>query len=202
MRTHFEELMSKKTVEELMEFIENFDRYSPEALTAAISELKVRGKDFSDEELKSWNTRIEKMKEVEDEENIFGSSKSLKKNVVTDPNAPLLYSKSSIMAFSTIFTVIFGAILLSLNVNSESQKIKIIGLGVLFTTLAILLGNLAASSIIYVYLINGFGGYILTTEFWNKYVGRETKYRAKPIWFPLTISIVITGLLLIVMISR
>jgi hypothetical protein len=64
MRTHFEELMTKKTVEELTEFIDNFDRYSPEALTSAINELKVRGRDFSDEELKSLNERIEKKKKL------------------------------------------------------------------------------------------------------------------------------------------
>ena len=200
MRTHFEELMAKKTIEELTEFINNFDRYSPEALTAAINELKVRGRDFSDEELKSLNERIEKKKEIEEEESLFGSSKSMRKNVVTDPNAPLLYSKVAIMIFSTIFTVIFGAILLSINVDNKISKLKILGLGVLFTTLAILIGNLAPHSTIYVYMINGAGGYILTSEFWNRYIGRETKYRTKPIWIPLIISIIITALLIIAMI--
>lgn len=200
MRTHFEELMTKKTVEELAEFIDNFDRYSPEALTAAINELKVRGRDFSDEELKSLNERIEKKKEIEEEESLFGSSKSMRKNVVTDPNAPLLYSKVSILIFSTIFTVIFGAILLSINVDNKISKLKIIGFGVLFTTLAILIGNLAPQSTLYVCIINGIGGYFLTSEFWNRYLGRETKYRTKPIWIPLVISVIISVLLLIAMI--
>jgi hypothetical protein len=124
----------------------------------------------------------------------------MRKNVVTDPNAPLLYSKVSIMIFSTIFTVIFGAILLSINVDNKISKLKIIGFGVLFTTLAILIGNLAPQSTLYVYFINGIGGYFLTSEFWNRYLGRETKYRTKPIWIPLVISVIISVLLLIAMI--
>ena len=200
MRTHFEELMSKKTVEELTEFIDNFDRYSPEALTAAVNELKVRGRNFSDEELKSLSERIEKKREIEEDESLFRSSKSLRRNVVTDPNAPLLYSKVSILVFSTIFTVIFGAILLSINIDNKIQRLKVVGFGVLFTTLAILIGNLAPHSTIYVYFINGIGGYFLTSDFWNRYIGRETKYRTKPIWIPLTISIIISALLLIAMI--
>ena len=192
--------MAKKTVEELLEYINNFDRYTAEALTAVVNELRARGHDFSDEELNTIKERIKKENEIEEEENIFRSSKSLRKNIVTDPNAPLLYSKVAIMVFSTIFTVIFGAILLSLNINKKNQKIYVVGFGVLFTTLAILIGNLVPHSTSYVFLINGIGGYVLTSDFWNKYLGRETKYRTKPIWIPLVISIVITALLLVAMI--
>lgn len=198
--THFKELITKKTVSELLEYINNFDRYSSYALTLVVNELKERGHNFSDEELKSINERIEKKKELEDEGNIFSSSKSLRRNVVTDPNAPLLYSKVVIMVFSTIFTVIFGAILLSINIDKQNQKIKVIGFGVLFTSLAMLIGNLIPHSTSFVYLINLTGGYFLTSEFWNKYIGRETKYRTKPIWIPLIISIIIAVLLLIAMI--
>jgi hypothetical protein len=202
MRTHFEELMANKTVEELLEFISNFDRYSSQAITAAVNELKVRGQNFSDEELKSINEKIKKKKEIEEEEDIFRSSKSLRKNVVTDPNAPSLYSQVAIMAFSTIFTVIFGSVLLSLNIANRNDKLKVIGVGVVFTTLAILIGNLVPHSTLYVLFFNGIGGYILTSDFWNRYIGRETKYRTKSIWIPLIISIVITVLLLVPMIYK
>jgi hypothetical protein len=40
--------------------------------------------------------------------------------------------------------------------------------------------------------VNGIGGWIMTQFFWNKYIGEETKYRTKPIWKPLIISLVIT----------
>jgi hypothetical protein len=200
MRTHFEEYMANKTIDELLDYTTNFDRYSPEALTAAINELKVKGHIFSEEELSSLNERIIKKKDIEEEESIFRSSKSLRKNVVTDPDAPLLYSQVVILVFSTIFTVIFGGILLSINIGNKIQKLKVIGFGILFTTLAIFIGNLMPHSTYLVYFINGIGGYFLTTDFWNKYIGRETKYRTKSIWIPLIISIIISVLLLIAMI--
>ena len=197
--THFESLMTKKTIEELMEYIDHFEDYSSYALTAVVNELKVREMDFSDEEFNSLYERIEKKKEIEEEDNIFGSSKSLRKNIVTDPNAPILYSKIAVSSFSIFFTVLFGAILLALNIENKINKIKVIGFGVLFTTLAILIGNLIPVSTPYVYAINAAGGFFLSIEFWNKYIGRETKYRTKPIWIPLVISIIITVLLLISM---
>ncbi|MDR0332290.1 MAG: hypothetical protein LBI15_02390 [Dysgonamonadaceae bacterium] len=200
--TRFEELISKKTVEELMEYIDDFDRYASGALTAVIKELKAKGKSFSEEELKSLYDRIEKKREIEEEEDSvfdFGLSKLQNKYVVTDPNALLLYSKTAIASFSIFFTVIFGAVLLAKNIDNKTNKIKVIGVGLLFTILAILLGNLFSQTL-YVYLINGIGGYVLSVEFWNKYIGRETKYRAKSIWIPLIISIIISVPFLIAMI--
>lgn len=201
MRTHFEILMEKKTEDELFEFINNFDRYSPEAITAAYNELKLRGKDFSDDEIKTINDRIRKKQDIEDED-LFNSSKSLRKNVVTDSNAPLLYSKVAIISFSTIFTVFIGAILLSSNVDDKAKKNLVIGFGVLFSTLAILMGNLVPHSFLYVLSINSIGGYFLISDFWNKYLGREIKYRAKPIWMPLVISIIISALLLVAILNN
>jgi hypothetical protein len=198
--TEFESLLSKKTVEELMEYIDDFERYAPWALTAVVNELKARETVLHDEELNSLYERIEKKKEIEEEQTLFGSKESMKKYVVTDPNAPLLYSKSAVSLFSLFFTVIFGAILLALNIENKINKVKVIVVGVLFTTLAILIGNLVPHSSFYVYAINGIGGYVLSTEFWNKYLGRETKYRKKPIWIPLLISIIISVLLLVTMI--
>ncbi len=40
--------------------------------------------------------------------------------------------------------------------------------------------------------LNGAGAFIMTMVFWNKYIGKETKFRVKPIWKPLVISILIT----------
>jgi hypothetical protein len=41
-------------------------------------------------------------------------------------------------------------------------------------------------------MLNTVGGLGLVSTFWNKYVGQETVYRAKPIWKALIISIIIT----------
>jgi len=197
--TEFESSLRKKTDEELMEYVGNFERYAPWALSAVVNELKERGTALSDEELNSLYEKIEKKKEINEEEtlNIFGYPKSWKKYVVTDPDAPLLYSKIAISSFSLFFSAIFGAILLALNIGNKTNKIKAVVIGILFTIFAILIGNLVPNSSIYTLVINGIGGYLLATEFWNKYIGREIKYRTKPIWIPLLISIIITVPLLI-----
>ena len=197
--THFESLIAKKTIEELMEYIDNFERCSSGALTFVVNELKTRGVNFSDEELDLLYKKIEKKKEKEEESNIFSSSKSHKKYIVTDPNAPLLYSKIAVALFSILFNTFFGAILLALNIENKINKIKVIVFGVVFTTLAIWIANLLPHSTFHVYTIYSIGAYVLSTEFWNKYIGRETKYRKKPIWMPLIISIIITGLLAVAM---
>lgn len=192
--------MIKRSDAELMEYINNFDKYTPEALIAVVNELKSRGQSISDEELRMINDKVEKSKKEEEEEKIEKSSKSLIKNVVTDPDAPLLYSQVAILMFSTIFTTIFGAILLALNIKDTKKKLKVIGIGIIFTTFAILISNLVPHPTILTMLANGVGGYLLVTEFWNKYIGSGTKYRTKPIWIPLIISLIITALLLIEMI--
>jgi len=191
MGTHFEELMAKKSDAELTEYISNIDRYAPEAITAVINEFKKRGRNYTDDELKSINEKIQKKIEIEEDDDIFKSSISWKKNIVTDADAPLFYSQGAIWAFSVILTVIFGAVLLSLNIDNKKNKLKVIGFGVLFTSFAIIIGNLTPHSLTYTFLINISGGYFLRTEFWNSYIGRETKYRAKSIWKPLIISAII-----------
>lgn len=196
---HFEDLMAKKSDTELTDILNDIDRYTPAASIAVINELKKRGRNFSDEEVKLLEEKNER-KKLDEEQGTFRSSKSLRKNIVTDPNAPLLYSAPAIMIFSSIFTVLFGAVLLSLNIEDKNNKLKVIGFGVLFTSLAIALGNLVPHPTLYVLSINSIGGYFLTSDFWNKYLGRETKYRAKPIWIPLLISISITVVLLGMMI--
>lgn len=199
MSTYFEELMTKKSDTELMEYINNYGKYTPEALIAVVNELKSRGQNISDEELRMINDKIEKYKKNEEEEKIEKASKSLRNNVVTDPDAPLLYSQVAVLMFSTIFTTLFGAILLALNIKDTKKKLKVIGIGILFTTFAILIGNLVPHPISVITLTNGAGGYLLVSEFWNKYIGSGTKYRTKQVWIPLIISVVITGLLLIEM---
>jgi len=201
--TDFEKMISKKNVEELMEYINDFERYSPWALTAVVNELKTKGKEFSDEELNSLYERIEKKKEIEDEQSpLFGYFKWWKKYIVIDPKAPLLYSKFEIFLFSLFFSAISGAVLLAVNIKSITNKIKVIGVGVLFTIIVILLGDFSSSiifnilTILAILAINAISGWLLSTQFWNEYIGRETEYRAKSAWTPLVIVIIIAVLLL------
>ncbi len=173
--------MTAKSEDGLADYLNNFKKYTPEAIRAAVDELKRRGRHFSEEDLKEIDIKIQNRKNEENEEDTLFASDSWKKNVVTDPNAPLLYSKGAIRGFSLVFSTIFGAALLSSNVDDNKKKGIVIGFGVLYTALTIVIVNLIPSHTIYVFLLNTAGGLGLTTTFWDKLVGKETKYRSKPI---------------------
>jgi hypothetical protein len=115
------------------------------------------------------------------------------KNIVTDLDAPQFYSPRTIWGFSVFFTVIFGAVLLTSNLTDKKAKWIVIGFGILYTIVVIVIVNLLSQPNTGLTIgLNGGGALILTNIFWGKYVGKETKFRTKPIWKPLIISILIT----------
>jgi len=114
------------------------------------------------------------------------------KNIVTDLDATPFYSPRAVWGFSFFFTVIFGAVLLSSNLTDKKAKWIVIGFGIIYTTAVIIIINLLQQPNTGLTLgLNGVGAVILTELFWDKYVGKETKFRIKPIWKPLIISIII-----------
>ena len=192
MAKNLREVMNGKSEEGLTDYLDNFQKYTPEAIKFAVDELKRRGRNFNEEELKEIDVKIETRTKAESEEDtLFVSNNAWKQNVVTDQSAPLLYSKGAIRAFSLFFSTIFGAVLLSSNINDTKRKWIVIGFGIIYTTVSIIILNLIPSNTFYVILLNTAGGLGLTSTFWDKFVGKETKYRAKPIWKPLIISIII-----------
>ena len=192
MGTSFKELMTKKSDEGLMDYLINFSKYTPDAITSAVDELKRRGRNFTEQELTEIKEKIETRIKADKEEDSLWGNDSWKANVVTDPDAPLLYSKGTIRGFCVLFTTIFGAVLLSSNINDSKKKWIVIGFGIIYTGLTVVLANIIPTNTFWVLLLNTAGGLGLTTTFWDKYVGKETKYRTKPIWKPLIISFIIT----------
>jgi hypothetical protein len=121
------------------------------------------------------------------------TTNSWTKNIVNDLDAPQFYSPGAIWGFSVFFTVIFGAVLLMSNLTDKRAKWIVIGFGILYTTVGIIIMNLLPQPSSGLTIgFNAGGALILTQLFWNKYVGKEIKFRTKPIWKPLIISIVIT----------
>ena len=192
MAIDYEALMGGKAVEELDVYITEAEKYKPEAVWAAIHELKNRGKSFSKEELNTIETiLVTKEKERIEDERSTGAS-SYNDFVVTDTNSPLLYSKRMIYTFSVIFNTVFGAVLLAINLKNKKQKIVVITFGVLYTMISgVVYQAYMSKKFGAFYLLNMLGGGLLAL-FWDKYIGKETKYRAKPYWKPLIISFIIT----------
>jgi predicted double-glycine peptidase len=110
MELDFEELMTKKSEDGLMEYVTNINRYTPESIVAAVNELKKRGRQLTDEELGTIKVKIQEKLATEKKENEIWSTNSWKENVVESSNAPQYYSHQAIWGFSTAFTVIFGAV--------------------------------------------------------------------------------------------
>ena len=199
MEINFEELMKRKSEEDLQKYITDGKRYVPEAIEAAVSELKNRKIILNEDVLIKVNSEIEQKKIQQDKE---GES-HWDKNVVVDDSAPLLYSEKTIWRFTFLFGAITGAILLAINFNNFGKKkeiplVLIFGIGyTLFSiwAIAFITKNYQSSSGL-AFVFNALAVVVLTKFFWKKYIGKETKYRKKQVWIPLTICVCISILLL------
>jgi hypothetical protein len=192
MEIDYPKLMSNKSEEELMTYSKNSEMYSEEAVVAAMKELKKRGIQFSYQQVEDFQLKVRERKK---------KANGVRKNklnfwtkyIVTDPDAPELYSHKAIFAFSIIFTVIFGAVLLSSNLKEKrNARWIVLSFGIFYTGLAILILSFIPRNTGLTLAINAMGGWVLTQFFWNKFIGIETKYRTKPIWKPLIIASIIT----------
>jgi hypothetical protein len=166
-----------KSDDELHSCIDNREKYLPESVEAAVAELQSRGVEFSEEELRVITEDMQARRELAETPSVgFGAFNSRdKNNLVEDPEAPALYSRSAIYVFSVLFSVLFGSVMLAINISKTPNKNKAI-LVVLFGlgyTIAILIGqnfNLSSSfsiitGIAGAYLFNG--SIILEPVYWK-----------------------------------
>jgi hypothetical protein len=113
------------------------------------------------------------------------------KNIGETPEIPKYYSQRAILGFSLFFTVIFGAVLLAINLEDKKARWIVVLFGVLYTGLAIVVVNSLPANTLITFGINSLGGLVLVRFFWNKYLGKGVHFLPKPIWKPLIISLVI-----------
>lgn len=186
------EVMREKPEGELMNYLNNYTDFIPEAIIAAVDELKRRGKIFTEQELTSIQQKIEERRKADDEDDYsLLESRPPEKDIVSDPGAPLLYSKGAINFFSVIFSTLIGAVLLSYNIKPKKGKWIVLGFGIIYTIFSILIFKYIRQNRLSVCFLQIAGGMALTTTFWDKYIGKGIEYRAKPVWIPLIISLLI-----------
>jgi uncharacterized membrane protein YdcZ (DUF606 family) len=183
-----------KSDEELHNCINNREKYLPETVEAAIEELQKRGTAFSEEELKviteDMQARRDHAKSGAKSSGIF--NRNDKDFQVEDPEAPLLYSKGVIFGFSILFSVLFGAIMLAINISKTKNRQKTIWVvlfGVVYVIASVLLAQNSGSTFSFLLII--LGAYLLEALFWNRYIGNSTLYRARPFKIPLIIGLCI-----------
>jgi hypothetical protein len=134
-----------------------------------------------------------------------GFNCNAKNVIIKDPEAPLLYSRQALNAFTIFCGALFGSILLAINVTktkNHSKAVWVVIFGVVFTALQIyILRRFASQSSSSWAIVGGFiAAGLLDSFFWKRYIGYSTFYRARPIWIPLIIAIVVFGLIIAVII--
>lgn len=201
MEMNFQRLMVKKSDKELEDYLINIMAFSREIVEAAITELKNRERAFTEDELSALETKIQ------ERENTIGKNTitvrdSLEKNIVEDESALALYTRKTIDWTTLIFGIVVGSILMALNFKSVEKKKGILSVlifgAVYFLIEIIILSLIPDMTYSFVNIVrlglNGLGAYIMHTLIWDKFIGKDFKYRKKPIWFPILFGIVINGL--------
>lgn len=188
-QTDYTELMSNKTDEQLQVYLNSSSRYVPEAVNAAIAELERRGTTLPVEEKeKVIAASVEKTIPSD----FTPSYVKQRKYHTTDENAPLLYSKRAVWGFSAFGSVMFGTILMAINIRKNNLRgfyvVLITGIALYAVGAAVLLLLPQIRSLAFV--INILLSMVLVGPLWNKYIGTETMYRPRKIWVPLVIAVI------------
>ena len=191
----FKVTASAKTDTELLNTIENRQKYLPETIEASVAELQYRGHVFTDEELKVITDDVEAHRQ---NANLKGQRGGLfinnyRKNIIEDPDAPEFYSRRVIYGFAFMFGALFGSIMLAININKTNNPARmlwVILFGIVFTALQIVVveSSNSGGSLVIIFLL--LGAIILESFFWNRFIGNATFYRAKKIVIPLIIGLV------------
>lgn len=128
-----------------------------------------------------------------------------KYNVVDNENVPVLYSRKAIYFFTVFCSVFFGGTLMFLNLRKLRNKLGQIIVAIYTILYGVISFTILAQferSTILTLIVSMIGSFPLYNFFWEKYVGRATEYKPKPIWIPLIIALVILGLFMIVVFTN
>jgi hypothetical protein len=193
----FEEQVKTMTDPELKDIVLHRNSHKAAAITAAKKELFRRGVELFD-------INNESVVKKRDSESWSWFLPKWQQNIVSDIAAPQLYSRQVLNIFSILLSVLFGGILLSINLKAVGNRKKILpvllfSLGYfIFTFLIVGLawGSLERRISIIIVGLNAIGASFLYNYFWAKYIGIDFKYRTRPIWIPLSIGVAIASMLL------
>ena len=187
--------MLLKTDAALREYVTGHVQYREAAVLAAFDELRRRGQPAPEEA--ALRPGLEKaattQRRVEEE----AETESRQAALAADPEAaaaagPALYSPASIVLFS-MFSVVIGGVLMSLNLYRVGRKQAILGL-VLFSVVYAYLGSQAVawgmtvglSAVWGVLLFNLSAALAYVFWFWPRYVGTTT-FRSRSVLVPVLV---------------
>lgn len=157
---------------ELIKIIRDSQTEPEDKVSAALNELKNRGI-----EPDNYSQILERKEDIEPK---------------PDENSPTLYSKKLINTFTILFSVIFGGIMLAINLKAVNNKrgiYPVIIFSVLYTALSIYILSLINVGTLGAVASGAIGSLILNNVFWNKYIGKGTLYHKKSYKTPLIIAL-------------
>tara|TARA_B110000908_G_C10223319_1_gene436537 strand:- start:1196 stop:1816 length:621 start_codon:yes stop_codon:yes gene_type:complete len=187
------EKFQTKTNSELEYILENKEKYNEKAVSSSIQILTERNGKTTEIETVENEIQVAKEKKIIQQKKVVEETK--KKSFLTEePNAPELHSKKVIMLFSAIFSTIFGAVLLMYNMkqtDNSKGRIQVFIFGILYTVATIVIKDLLNIKTNLALIFNFAGAGILTEYFWDKFIGKEFKYRKRSWIKPAIISALI-----------
>lgn len=196
-------LASARSDDELMERVDNRQKYMPETIEASLSELQRRGREFSEEELRYIREDIQARRanaaSISGRVGIF--NRDYKNVIIEDPDAPLMYSPLAIYLFTFLLGPFFGSIMMAMNLSKVGKAnavagVVLFGLGLSILGVALLSSVAGAASSLQI-LIGLVGAYCMNYLFWRPYIGFDTFYRARQIWTPLVIGVLLVALVIL-----
>jgi hypothetical protein len=178
-------ILSEKSDRELMFYINNLDKHTEEAVRVALEILKSRHVILPEDITETINNHFEQQKE-KPRVNLWN------KNITTDSEALEFYSQKSIYIFSILFSVLFGSVMLAYNLRKVKKPfIWAILFGLTYSSLSVYFIEKYNGSLPMTFIANSLGAVVLYQLCWNRWIGKQTKYRAKSIWIPLIIALII-----------
>lgn len=190
-----------KSDAELEQIVSDSERFMEQARVAAIEVLKERQGSTESIQLAEQDIKVNQEKKKRQEEK--KAEVKRQKYITEDPNAPALHSKRVITVFATVFTTIFGAVLLMQNLRetgNQKARNEVLIFGILYTIGCIIVINLIDIQANIALVFNLGGAILLTEVFWNKHLGKDTLYRKRSWIKPAVISVAITVLFILIMI--
>ncbi|MDB2384962.1 hypothetical protein N9V96_00650 [Polaribacter sp.] len=191
MDNFFYKKFQDKSNSELENLLAHKDSYTSEAILASIKILEERGLPVENfETLKEQTITLQKKEQRKLEASNFQEQKK------EDTDLPELYSKRVILAFSILFSTIFGTVLLFMNMKKANQpngSTLVLVFGISYTLVIAVLSNHFQLSPVFGLLFNFLGATILNEYFWNRFIGKETKFKKRSWAKPALISVVIVS---------
>jgi len=122
-------------------------------------------------------------------------------NIVNDPSLPKLFSRYSVRFFAILFSTFFGGILISINLyrlKKKDQILPVVLFSFFFAYLTVFVSGKYPDKITMItFIMNVIGSLLLEELFWNRMIGKDTKFQRQSVLPALLIGVGISMILLL-----